>query len=56
MEKIYIDTINMDRPDDKGNQSIIVMVDSFTRWVEMFPSPDYSARSAASALLQFVGR
>lgn len=56
MEKIYIDTINMDRPDDKGNQSIIVMVDSFTRWVDMFPSPDYTARSAATALLQFIGR
>jgi hypothetical protein len=56
MQRIYIDTINLDKPDNNGYSSIIVFVDSFSRWVELYPSTDYSAASAALALLQFVGR
>ncbi len=35
---------------------ILVIVDTFTRWVELFPTPDATAASAAQALLQHFGR
>ena len=37
--------------DELGNQFILVVVDCFSRWVELFGIPDTSAASAASALL-----
>jgi hypothetical protein len=56
MQRLSIDTINIDTPDEYGNSSIIVIIDCFSRWVELYPAQDYSAKSAAMALLQFVGR
>jgi transposase InsO family protein len=35
---------------------ILVIVDTFTRWVELYHSPDATAQSAASSLLQHFGR
>ena len=35
---------------------ILVIVDTFTRWVELFPTVDATAASAATALLQHFGR
>ena len=35
---------------------ILVIVDTFTRWVELFPTVDATAASAAQALLQHFGR
>lgn len=35
---------------------ILVIVDTFTRWVELFPTTDCTAASAAQALLQHFGR
>jgi hypothetical protein len=35
---------------------ILVIVDTFTRWVELFPTVDATADSAAQALLQHFGR
>jgi len=45
MQRINIDTINMDKPDD-----------CFSWWVELYAVPDLTAISAATALLHFVGR
>jgi hypothetical protein len=56
MQRIYIDTININRPDKYGYQHIIVMIDAFTRWVELVPTTDLTALSAARALLCFIGR
>ena len=56
MQRVYIDTINLNKPDTEGNQHIIVVVDAFTRWTELYPSKDLTALSAAKALLQFTGR
>jgi hypothetical protein len=36
MQRICIDTINMTTPDSNGNTSIIVIIDCFSRWVELF--------------------
>jgi transposase InsO family protein len=35
---------------------ILVIVDTFTRWVELFPTIDATAASAAQALLHHFGR
>lgn len=56
MQRINIDTINFNTPDESGNMHIIVMIDCFSRWVELYATPDLSAKSAAQALLNFVGR
>ena len=56
MEVLNIDTIGPVAKDDLGNQYIIVIIDCFTRWIELFGVPDTSALSAAHALLQHVGR
>jgi hypothetical protein len=56
MQRLSIDTININTPDEYGNTSIIVIIDCFSRWIELFAAQDYSAKSAAIALLHFVGR
>ena len=56
MQRINIDTINMNQPVYFGNQHIIVIIDCFSRWVELTAAPDISATSAALALLIFIGR
>ena len=57
MDVLNIDTIGpMDSPDEDGNTYILVIIDCFTRWVELYPLPDTSAICAAEALLQHVGR
>ena len=51
-----MDTIGPVTADPFGNCHILVIIDCFTRWVELYPIPDTSALSAARGLLQFVGR
>jgi hypothetical protein len=54
--RVAIDTIGPLPKDEYGNKYIIVMVCSFSRFVEMEPFPDSSAKSAAKAILRLVGR
>lgn len=56
MECLNVDTIGPVLKDDFGNEYILVVIDCFTRFVELYPIPDVSAISAARALLQHVGR
>jgi transposase InsO family protein len=56
MDVLNIDTIGPVAKDNFGNEHIIVVIDCFTRWVELYPVPDTSAISAARALLAHVGR
>jgi len=57
MERIYIDSIGPLKEDSKGNRHIIVIIDGFTRWVELYAVPDVTAEVAAKvALLDWVGR
>ena len=56
MQRINIDTIGPLPTDIYGYEYIIVVIDCFSRWVELYPSVDTSAHSAAKALLQFTGR
>lgn len=43
-------------PDNNGNQYILVFVDQFSRYIELFASPDCSALSTVRALLSVFGR
>jgi transposase InsO family protein len=56
MEVLNIDTIGPVESDDNKNEHILVIIDCFTRWVELVAIPDTSALSAARGLLQHVGR
>ncbi len=56
MEVLNIDTIGPLPKDDSGNEYILVIIDCFSRWVELFGIPDTSAVGAAHALLQHCGR
>jgi transposase InsO family protein len=56
MERLSVDTIGPLEKDEYGNCYIIVVIDCFTRWVELFSAPDATAKSAARALLSHTGR
>ena len=56
MERIYIDTISFETPDEDGNKHVLVIIDAFTRWIELYPLTNLSAQTSAKALLQHFGR
>ena len=56
MEVLNIDTIGPLPKDENGNQFILVIIDCFSRWVELYALPDTSALKCAEALLQHCGR
>jgi hypothetical protein len=49
-ECLNIDTLVLNQPDKHGNIAIIVVIDTFTRWLELYPIPDYTAEVAALKL------
>ena len=51
MDVLNIDPIGPMDEDADGNKYILVVIDCFTRWVELFPLPDTTAKAAADALL-----
>jgi transposase InsO family protein len=53
---LSVDTIGPLPVDSHSNKYIVVIVDSFTRFVELWPCKDVTARAAAEAVLQVVGR
>jgi hypothetical protein len=56
MDVLNMDTIGPLKEDEFGNKFILVVIDCFTRWVELYAIPDTSARNCARALLSHVGR
>ena len=54
MERLDIDTIGPLPEDDRGNKYILVILDAFTRYIRLTPTPDATSLSAGRALLQFV--
>lgn len=56
MERLNIDTIGPLPEDSKHNKYIIVIIDCFTRFLELYPTPDTGALGAANALLHHTGR
>jgi hypothetical protein len=55
-ERIAVDTVGPLPIDEDQNQYIIVMVCCFSRFTELVPSKDATAKSAALAILSLVGR
>ena len=56
MDRLNIDSIGPLPQDEDGNKYIIVIIDCFSRWIELFAAKDTSAASAGQALLQHIGR
>ena len=52
-ECVYIDYIEKLLPDENGNNHIIVIIDAFSRWIELYPCKDNLAENTALALLKF---
>ena len=55
-EVLAVDTVGPLPKDSFGNKFLIVFVDCFTRFTEIFPTKTASAMEAATALLNLVGR
>ena len=55
MERISIDTIGP-LPSDMGIKYIIVIIDTFSRYVELFPKQEVTAMAAADALWRHTCR
>ena len=44
------------RPDAHGNMFILVLIDAFPRWVELFPTKTTMALESAACIFQHIGR
>ena len=53
---ISVDYIENLKCDEFGNNMIIVIIDNFSRFVDLYPCNSTNAEGAADALLSFVGR
>jgi len=54
--KINIDTLVLNQPDRHGNIAIIVVIDTFTRWIELYPTPDYTVEVTTMKIFEHFGR
>ena len=54
MERINVDTIGPLPPDEKGNQYILVIIDCFSRWIQLYSTKSVTAAEAAIHLLTWV--
>ena len=53
---ISVDYIESLKPDEFGNNMIIVIIDNFSRFTDLYPCSSTNAEGAADALLSFCGR
>lgn len=51
-----MDHIGPFHPDSRGNTHILVMVDTFSRWTELYAVPDAGAETTAVMLADYVLR
>ena len=56
MSRINMDTIGPLPKDEEGNEYILVMIDCFSRFVELYSIPSTEARPCARCLIDFFGR
>ena len=56
MERMALDSIGPLEPSADGYQYILVLIDCFTRWVELYALKDLTAIATAKVLLQHFGR
>ena len=55
-QRLNIDTIGPLPPDADGHCYILVLIDTFTRWIELYAIKTVTALEAAKVLLQHFGR
>jgi len=55
MFRIYVDLIENLRPDEDGNQHILVLIDAFSRYLMMYPVKEKTSLSVAKAMLKAIG-
>jgi hypothetical protein len=55
-ETVSVDLIENLRVDEFGKTMIVVIIDNFSRFVDLYPISNTSAEAAADALIQFTGR
>jgi hypothetical protein len=56
MERVSVDAVGPFPTDQDGNAHIVVMIDNFTRFVELFAVPTLEMEDYARCLMQFTGR
>ena len=56
MDRLNIDTIGPLPEDERGNKYVIVIIDAFSRFIELRAAKDATGKSAARAILSFIGR
>jgi hypothetical protein len=56
MERLAIDTMGPLTKDKDGYQYIVVIIDCFSRWVELYAAKDATGMEAAQALYYHMGR
>ena len=54
--RIHMDTLGPLTRDEQGKAYVIVIIDSFTRFIELFTVGNTTAEEAANCLLSFYGR
>jgi len=42
--------------DEKGHQYVLVLIDAFSRWVELYPTKGVTADETAKCIFQHLGR
>jgi hypothetical protein len=55
MNRLYLDLIEDPRMDEDGNQHILVLIDSFSRYLLLYPIKEKTAMAIAKALLSMIG-
>ena len=55
MYKIFVDIIEDLREDEEGNRHILVLIDAFSRWLNLIPMKDKTSLTIAKKLFQHVG-
>ena len=55
-EVLHLDHIGPLTKDAHGNEYILVVIDAFSRWIELFPTMSTTAAETASAILNHIGR
>ena len=52
MEKVHIDILGPFVESNRGHKYVLVMVDQFTKWVEIAPLPDQTAELVSKSMLE----
>ena len=54
MDRLSVDSIGPLPPDENGMTYMIVIIDTFTRWTQLYAAPNATAKEAVKCLLDFI--